>query len=81
MNSRKFDSKKALLAYAEQNGLACLSESFTKWQGLLSPKDYVLVEVRMNNTMQPAMLLPKATLKAAWEADPLRRALLGTAIT
>jgi hypothetical protein len=35
-----------------------------------------LVEVRTSYGMRPAMLLPKATLKAAWEADPLRKALI-----
>jgi hypothetical protein len=35
-----------------------------------------LVEVRTSDGMRPAMLLPKATLKAAWEADPLRKALV-----
>jgi hypothetical protein len=37
MHSRKFESKEALVAYAKQNGLTCLSESFAKWQQLLSP--------------------------------------------
>ena len=41
-----------------------------------SPKEYLLVEVRTSDGMRPAMLLPKATLKAAWEADPLRKALV-----
>jgi hypothetical protein len=31
--------------------------------------------VLTSDGMRPAMLLPKATLKAAWEADPLRKAL------
>jgi hypothetical protein len=39
-----------------------------------SPKEYLLVEVRTSDGMRPAMLLPKATLKAAWEADPLQGA-------
>jgi hypothetical protein len=45
MHSSKFESKEALVAYAKQNGLTCLSESFAKWQQLLSPKEYLLVEV------------------------------------
>jgi hypothetical protein len=45
MHSRKFGSKEALIAYAKQNGLTCLSASFAKWQQLLSPKEYLLVEV------------------------------------
>jgi hypothetical protein len=36
MHSRKFGSKEALIAYAKQNGLTCLSASFAKWQQLLS---------------------------------------------
>jgi methylase of polypeptide subunit release factors len=76
MHSRKFESKEALVAYAKQNGLTCLSESFAKWEQLLSPKEYLLVEVRTSDGMRPAMLLPNATLKAAWEADPLRKALV-----
>ena len=35
-----------------------------------------MVKVRTSGGMRPAMLLPKATLKAAWEADPLRKALV-----
>jgi hypothetical protein len=77
MHSRKFESREALVAYAKQNGLTCLSASFAKWQQLLSPKEYLLVEVRTSDAVRPAMLLPKATLKAAWEADPLRKALVG----
>jgi hypothetical protein len=76
MHSRKFESKEALVAYAKQNGLTCLSESFAKWRQLLSPREYQLVKVRTSGGMRPAMLLPKATLKAAWEADPLRQALV-----
>jgi methylase of polypeptide subunit release factors len=49
MHSRKFESKEALVAYAKQNGLTCLSESFAKWQQLLSPKEYLLVEVRTSD--------------------------------
>jgi hypothetical protein len=75
MHSRTFGSKEALIAYAKQNGFTCLSASFAKWQQLLSPKEYLLVEVLTSDGMRPAMLLPKATLKAAWEADPLRKAL------
>jgi hypothetical protein len=51
-------------------------KSFAKWEQLLSPKEYLLVEVRTSDGMRQAMLLPKATLKAAWEADPLRKALV-----
>jgi hypothetical protein len=66
----------ALVAYAEQNGLTCLMESFAKWRGRLSPEQYDVVEVRTNRGLKSAMLLPKAVLKAAWETDPLRKALI-----
>ena len=72
MHSRRFESKEALVAYAKQNGLTCLSESFAKWQQLDRRRS--TVEVRTSDGMRPAMLLPKATLKAAWEADPLQGA-------
>ena len=61
MHSSKFESKEALVAYAKQNGLTCLSESFAKWQQLLSPKEYLLFEVRTSDGVRPAMLLPNAT--------------------
>ena len=76
MHSRKFESKAALVAYAEQNGLTCLMESFAKWRGRLSPEQYDVVEVRTSRGLKSAMLLPKAVLKAAWETDPLRKALI-----
>jgi hypothetical protein len=76
MHPKKFQSKAALVAYAEQNGLTCLLESFAKWHGQLSPEQYDVVEVRTSSGLKSAMLLPKAALKAAWQADPLRKALI-----
>jgi hypothetical protein len=75
MYRKKFASKKALAAYAEQNRLTCLSESFTKWEGQLPPERYEIVEVQTSNGLKSAMLLPKAILKASWDSDPLRKAL------
>jgi hypothetical protein len=77
MHRKRFESKEALLAHAEQNGLTCfLESSFAKWKGRLSPEQYDVVEVQTNSGLRPAMLLPKAVLKAAWRADPLRKALV-----
>ncbi len=76
MHLRKFDSKQALVAYAQQNGLTCLLEGFDKWQQQLSPEQYELVEFQTHTGQKHGMLLSKATLKAAWNADPLRKALV-----
>jgi hypothetical protein len=75
MHPKNFQSKAALVAYADQNGLTCLL-SFAKWNGQLSPEQYEVVEVRTSSGLKSAMLLPKAVLKAVWEDDPLRKALL-----
>jgi hypothetical protein len=78
MHTRQFASENAARAYAEPNGLVCLLDSkFSKWQQRLPPGQYEMVEVRTKQGPRTAMLLPKAALKAAWEADPLRKALLG----
>jgi hypothetical protein len=71
----KFESKELFLGYAEQHGLVALVEGFAKWEHLLSPKQYSIVEVRTVHGMRQAMLLPKETLKAAWETDPFRKML------
>jgi hypothetical protein len=49
---------------------------FGEWQQRLSPEQYEVVEVQTNTGLRRAMLLPKGILKAAWQADPLRKALL-----
>ena len=49
MPQREFANKKALIAYAEQNDLAYEYEytpAFAKWQRLLSPDQYEIVEAR-----------------------------------
>jgi hypothetical protein len=75
MHPTKFESKELFLRYAEQHGLVALAEGFAKWKHLLSPKQYSIVEVRTVHGMRQAMLLPKETLKAVWQADPLRKTL------
>jgi hypothetical protein len=40
MHPKKFESKEALVAYAGENRLTCLLESFGKWQQRLSPEQY-----------------------------------------
>jgi hypothetical protein len=72
----KFESKELLFCYAEQYGLAALLEKFARWERVLSPNQYSLVEVRTTQGLRPAMLLPKEILKAAWKADPFRKMLL-----
>ena len=76
MHPKKFESKEALVAYVAENGLTCLLESFGKWHQQLLPEQYEVVEVQTNTGFRRAMLLPKGILKAAWQADPLRKALL-----
>src|ERR1700730_2063342 len=49
MAQREFANQTALVAYAEQNDLAYEYEytpAFAKWQRLLSPEQYEIVEVR-----------------------------------
>src|SRR5262249_30437801 len=48
--------------YAERNGLAYAWEftrAFAKWQGLLTPEQYELVEVRTSLGISRAMLFPR----------------------
>jgi hypothetical protein len=57
--------------YAEQNGLVSAWEytrPFAKWQSLLSPEQYEIVEVRTSRGVSRAMLFPKAT-QAELEAN------------
>jgi hypothetical protein len=85
MPQREFANQKALIDYAEQNGLAYLWEgmpsfgkrqrlrspmpAFTKRQQQLSPEQYEIVDVRTSRGMRRAMLFPKAILDAEWAAD------------
>jgi hypothetical protein len=85
---REFASQKALIDYAEQNGLVyvwafarrqrlpSLLHAFTKRQQLLSPDQYKLADVRMRYGVRRAMLFPKAILQAEFVANaPLREVL------
>jgi hypothetical protein len=57
--------------YAERNGLVPAWEytrAFAKWQSLLSPEQYAIVEVRTSRGVSRAMLFPKA-IRAELEAN------------
>jgi hypothetical protein len=84
MPHRKFANPKALIDYAEQNGLVFVWEfakgqrrrsplpAFTKRQQLLSPDQYEIVNVGTFRSVRPvrrAMLFPKSILQAEFEAD------------
>jgi hypothetical protein len=80
MPQREFANQKALVAYAERNGLVYLWEgtpAFAKRQRLLSPDQYDLVEVRTRRRgVRPLMLFPKAVLEVEWATDaPFREAI------
>jgi hypothetical protein len=79
MPQREFANQKALVAYAEQNDLAYEYEytpAFAKWQRLLSPEQYEIVEARTSRGVSRVMLFSKAIIQAEWEANaPLREAL------
>ena len=76
---REFANKKALIDYAEQNGLVyvwafsireqLVSTAFTKRQQMLSPDQYEIVDVRMLRGVRRAMLFPKAILQAEFAAN------------
>ena len=76
---REFANQTALVAYAEQNDLAYEYEytpAFAKWQRLLSPEQYEIVEARTSRGVSRVMLFSKAIIQAEWEANaPLREAL------
>ena len=79
MPQRKFANQKALIDYAEQNGLVyvwgwierqrVISPAFTKRKRLLSPDQYEIVDVRTSRGVRRAMLFPKAILQAEFEAN------------
>jgi hypothetical protein len=79
MPVREFANKKALIDYAEQNGLVyvwafsireqLVSTAFTKRQQMLSPDQYEIVDVRMLRGVRRAMLFPKAILQAEFAAN------------
>ena len=76
---REFANQKALIAYAEGNGLAYEYEytpAFAKWQRLLTPEQYEIVGARTSRGVSRVMLFSKAIIQAEWEANaPLREAL------
>ena len=80
MPQRKFVNQKALVDYAERNGLVYLwagperrpspMPTFTKRQQMLSPDQYKIVDVRTpRGGVRRAMLFPKAILQAEFEAN------------
>jgi hypothetical protein len=79
MSVRSFADQKALIDYAERNGLVYAwqgSPAFAKRQRLLSPEQYDIVEVRTSRGMNRAMLFSEAILLAEWEANAqLREAM------
>jgi hypothetical protein len=74
---REFTSQKALQDHAEQTGQVCVLEGIALSQRQLSPDQYEIVDVRTSRrVLRPALLIPKAVLKALWEAElPFREAL------
>ena len=79
MSVRAFADQKAVIDYAERNGLVYAwqgSPAFAKRQRLLSPEQYELVDVRTSRGTNRAILFSEAILLAAWEANaPLREAM------
>ena len=79
MPQRKFANQKALIDYAEQNGLVyvwgwierqrVIPPAFTKRKRLLSPDQYEIVDVRTSRGVRTAMLFPKAILQAEFAAN------------
>jgi hypothetical protein len=73
---REFANQKALIAYAEGNGLAYEYEytpAFAKWQRLLSPEQYEIAEVRTSRGVSRAMLFSKAIIQAERDANAALR--------
>jgi hypothetical protein len=71
MPQRTFANQKALIDYAERNGLAYLwdgTRAFYRRQRLLSPNQYQTAEVRTYRGVRRVMLLRKAILEAEWAA-------------
>jgi hypothetical protein len=68
MPQREFANQKALVAYAEQNGLAYeYTPAFVKWQRLLSPEQYEIVDAR---TSRGVSRLMSASDPAETAAEP-----------
>ena len=76
MSRRTFASQKELQDYAEQTGNVCRLQGVATRQRLLSSDQYEIVDVRTSGGVKQAILIPKAVLKAQWEAElPFREAL------
>jgi hypothetical protein len=68
MSRREFTSQKAVQDHAEQTGKVCVMEGIALRQRRLSPDQYEIVDVRTSRgVLRPALLIPKAVLKALWE--------------
>ena len=68
MPQREFANQKALVAYAEQNVLAYEYEytpAFAKWQRLLSPEQYEIVEARTDRKTCMAFSFDSYSLNSA----------------
>jgi hypothetical protein len=70
-------ARRRLQAHAEQTDNVCVLEGIALRQRQLSPDQYEIVEVRTSRgVLRTALLIPKAVLKALWEAElPFREAL------
>jgi hypothetical protein len=77
MPRRTFASQKELQDHAEQTGKVCRLEGAAKRRRLLSPDQYEIVDVRTSGGVKQALLIPKAVLKAVWEAEAPFREVLG----
>jgi hypothetical protein len=79
MPRREFATQNKLQDYAERIGDAYLWEgtaAFAKQQGMLSPDQYEIVDVRTSRGVRRAMLIPKAILQAEFDVNaPVREAL------
>jgi hypothetical protein len=74
MSRREFTSQKALQDHAEQTGQVCVLEGIATRQRMLSPDQHEIVDVRTSRgVLRPALLIPKAVLKAQWEAEAMRK--------
>lgn len=74
---REFTSQKALQDHAKQTGKVCILEGIALRQRQLSRDQYEIVDVLLRS----ALLIPKAVLKALWEADAPFRGGLGISVS
>jgi hypothetical protein len=77
MPRREFATQKELRDYAAQTGKVVVLGPISTRQRMLSPDQYEMVEVHTSRgVLRTALLIPKAVLKALWEAEaPFREAL------